>query len=82
MDGIVAQKGIRGGETDMAAGAGDPITAPFLEERAARVQLMAVVSRTCGPHVQFMSSAELAAWAHIDGLDSSDSRHGHLLWRS
>jgi hypothetical protein len=42
----------------------------FLEERAARGNLQAVVSRTCGLHAQVMSSAELAAWARIDGLDS------------
>lgn len=44
----------------------------FLEERAARGDLQAVVSRTCGLHAQVMSSAELAAWARIDGLDNSD----------
>jgi hypothetical protein len=44
----------------------------FLEERAARGNLLAVVSRTCGLHAQVMSSAELAAWARIDGLDSGD----------
>lgn len=42
----------------------------FLEERAARGDLLAVVSRTCGLHAQVMSSAELAAWARIDGLDN------------
>ncbi len=44
----------------------------FLEERAARGDLLAVVSRTCGLHAQVMSSAELAAWARIDGLDGGD----------
>jgi hypothetical protein len=44
----------------------------ILEERAARDDLLAVVSRTCGLHAQVMSSAELAAWARIDGLGSSD----------
>lgn len=44
----------------------------FLEERAARSNLLAVVSRTCGLHAQVMSSAELAAWARIDELDSGD----------
>jgi hypothetical protein len=44
----------------------------FLEERATRDNLLAVVSRTCGLHAQVMSSAELAAWARIDGLDSGD----------
>lgn len=44
----------------------------FLEERAARGNLPVVVSRICGLHAQVMSSAELAAWARIDGLDSGD----------
>jgi hypothetical protein len=44
----------------------------FLEERAAHGDLLAVVSRVCGLHAQVMSSAELAAWARIDGLDSGD----------
>ena len=44
----------------------------FLETRAARGDLSAVVSRICGLHAQVMSSAELAAWARIDGLDSGD----------
>jgi Winged helix DNA-binding domain len=41
----------------------------FLEERAARSDLLAVVSRTCGLHAQVMSAADLAACARIDGLD-------------
>jgi hypothetical protein len=44
----------------------------FLEERAAPGDLLAVVSRICGLHAQVMSSAELATWARIDGLDSGD----------
>jgi hypothetical protein len=44
----------------------------FLEECAAQGDLLAVVSRVCGLHAQVMSSAELAAWARIDGLDSGD----------
>ncbi len=44
----------------------------FLEERAARSDLLAVVSRVCGLHAQVMSSAELAAWARIDGLNGGD----------
>ena len=51
----------------------------FLEERAARGDLLAVVSRICGLHAQVMSSAELAAWARIDGLDSGDMRTA--LWQ-
>ncbi len=44
----------------------------YLEERAARGDLLAVVSRICGLHAQVMSSAELAAAARIDGLDPDD----------
>jgi winged helix DNA-binding protein len=51
----------------------------LLEERAARGDLLAVASRTCGLHAQVMSSADLAAWARIDGLDSGDVRAA--LWR-
>jgi hypothetical protein len=51
----------------------------FLEERAARGDLLAVASRTCGLHAQVMSSAELAAWARIDGLDSGDV--SATLWK-
>lgn len=51
----------------------------FLEERAARSDLLTVVSRICGLHAQVLSSAELAAWARIDGLDSSDVRAA--LWQ-
>ncbi|HEX9038518.1 MAG TPA: winged helix DNA-binding domain-containing protein [Ktedonobacterales bacterium] len=50
----------------------------FLEERAARDELLAVVSRTCGLHAQVLSSAELAAAARIDGLESGDVRAA--LW--
>ncbi|HEX8996388.1 MAG TPA: winged helix DNA-binding domain-containing protein [Ktedonobacterales bacterium] len=51
----------------------------FLEERAARGDLLAVASRTCGLHAQIMSAAELAPWARIDGLDSGDVRAA--LWQ-
>jgi hypothetical protein len=51
----------------------------FLEERAARGDLLAVVSRTCGLHAQVMSSAELAAWARVDGLGGGDV--SAALWR-
>lgn len=50
-----------------------------LEERAARGDLLAVVSRTCGLHAQILSAAELAAWARIDGLGSDDV--SAALWR-
>jgi uncharacterized protein YcaQ len=44
----------------------------FLEERAEQDKLLEVVSRICGLHAQVISSAELAAWARIDKLDSGD----------
>jgi hypothetical protein len=40
-----------------------------LVERAAPAALADVVERVCGLHAQVMSSAELTAWARIDGLD-------------
>ncbi len=50
----------------------------FLEERAARDSLLTVVSRTYGLHAQVLSSADLAAWARIDGLENGDVRAA--LW--
>lgn len=50
----------------------------FLEERAARDSLLTVVSRTCGLHAQVLTSADLAAWARIDELESGDVRAA--LW--
>lgn len=44
----------------------------FLEERATPGRLHAVVSRISGLHAQVLSSAELAAWARMDGLNSGD----------
>src|SRR5258708_14695208 len=44
----------------------------FLEERAARGDLLAVVSRKCGLHAQVMSSAELAGLARRRGLAGGD----------
>src|SRR5262245_39693256 len=51
----------------------------FLEERAARSNLLPVVSRICGLHAQIMSSAELAASARVEGLDSGDV--SRALWQ-
>jgi hypothetical protein len=51
----------------------------FLEERTAHGHLLTVVSRTCGLHAQVMSSAELAAWARIDGLE--DGAVSAALWK-
>jgi Winged helix DNA-binding domain len=39
-----------------------------LVERAPRRSLIDVVDRICGLHAQVMSSAELTAWARVDGL--------------
>lgn len=44
----------------------------YLEERAAGGSLLPVVSRICGLHAQVMSSAELAAFARLEELDSAD----------
>jgi hypothetical protein len=38
-------------------------------ERAAPSQLVRVVGDICGLHAQLMSSAELSAWARVDGLE-------------
>ena len=51
----------------------------FLEERRTPRDLLAVVSRVCGLHAQVLSSAELAAWARIDGLDRGDV--SRALWQ-
>ena len=40
-----------------------------LVERAAPADLLRVVSEICGLHAQLMSSAELSAWARVDGLE-------------
>jgi len=40
----------------------------YLGRRAPAGSLLAVASRLCGLHAQLMSSAELAAWARVDGL--------------
>ena len=40
-----------------------------LVERAAPADLLRVVGEICGLHAQLMSSAELSAWARVDGLE-------------
>jgi len=40
-----------------------------LDRRAPSGSLLAVASRLCGLHAQLMSSAELTAWARVEGLD-------------
>jgi hypothetical protein len=49
-----------------------------LVERAPRSALLDVVDRICGLHAQVMSSAELTAWARVDGLAPEDVREA--LW--
>jgi Winged helix DNA-binding domain len=40
-----------------------------LDRRARAGSLLAVASRLCGLHAQVLSSAELSAWARVEGLD-------------
>ncbi len=40
-----------------------------LDRRAPAGSLLSVASRLCGLHAQLMSSAELTAWARVEGLD-------------
>ena len=40
-----------------------------LDRRAPSGSLLAVAHRLCGLHAQVLSSAELTAWARIEGLD-------------
>jgi Winged helix DNA-binding domain len=53
-------------------------------EAAGADALVGVASRLCGLHAQVMSSAELTAWARIDGLQNGDVAsalwdHGRLV---
>jgi Winged helix DNA-binding domain len=45
-----------------------------LDRRARRRDLLTVVRELCGVHAQLASSAELALWARIDGLEREDVR--------
>ncbi len=49
-----------------------------LQERAPAGSLLAVTSRLCGLHAQIMSSAELTAWARVDGLERGEVQRA--LW--
>ena len=40
-----------------------------LDQRAPAGHMLGVASRLCGLHAQIMSSAELAVWARVEGLD-------------
>src|SRR5687768_6440499 len=51
-----------------------------LVERAPRRSLTRVVDRICGLHAQVMSSAELTAWARVDGL--APNAVADALWKS
>ena len=50
-----------------------------LDERAPAAELLPVVAEIAGLHAQIMSSAELTAWARLDGLER-DAVAG-ALWR-
>src|SRR5271155_4540556 len=49
-----------------------------LHQRAPAGSLLAVASRLCGLHAQVLSSAELTAWARVEGLERSAVRRA--LW--
>ena len=49
-----------------------------LDKRAPAGSLLTVASRVCGLHAQLMSSAELAAWARVEGLERRDVQRA--LW--
>lgn len=49
-----------------------------LEQRAPAGSMLAVASRLCGLHAQVMSSAELTAWARVEGLHRDTVRRA--LW--
>ncbi len=50
-----------------------------LLERAARQDMLDVVTHICGVHAQLMSAAELALWARVQDLSPSDVQDA--LWR-
>ena len=45
------------------------IRSQHLDQRAAPGSLLQVASRLCGLHAQVLSSAELSAWARVEGLE-------------
>ncbi len=49
-----------------------------LQQRAPLGSLLSVVTRLCGLHAQVMSSAELTAWARVEGLDRREIQRA--LW--
>ena len=50
----------------------------YLDQRAPAGSMLEVASRLCGLHAQLMSSAELTAWARIEGLNRDAIKHA--LW--
>ena len=50
-----------------------------LDRRAPAGGILSVAGRLCGLHAQLLSSAELTAWARVEGLDRHDVRHA--LWQ-
>lgn len=50
-----------------------------LDQRAPRTALLDVAARLCGLHAQVLSSAELTAWARLDGLVPGDVTR-QALW--
>ncbi len=51
-----------------------------LDERAPAGSMLAVASRLCGLHAQVMSSAELTAWARVEGLERQEVQRA--LWQN
>lgn len=49
-----------------------------LGERAGAGSMLRVVARICGLHAQLMSSAELSAWARVEGLEREEVQRA--LW--
>ncbi len=49
-----------------------------LDRRAPREALLAAVADICGLHAQVMSSAELTAWARVEGIEPGAV--GRALW--
>lgn len=54
------------------------VTRHYLDQRAPAGSMLEVASRLCGLHAQLMSSAELTAWARVEGLEREEVRRA--LW--
>jgi hypothetical protein len=55
------------------------LRAQHLDHRAPPESLLAVANRLCGLHAQVMSSAELTAWARVEGLKRGEVQQA--LWQ-